>query len=332
MSEVSANDGSSGDDAVHTAPQETEWSKMCTSEDWWAVWLGGFLLLTAFLAVYWSSSVSADGAVEVVNPLSPWISKLESWKQSPSEAFVRDGSSLVVPVLTVGACSLLLFGIGVAVMGGRPGEFGPAFVGVFLLAILAYLMASQKFIKDYNLEYPLWALLVGLTISNTIGTPEWLKPALRTEFYIKTGLVLLGATILLSKLLALGVPGIFVSWVVTPIVLISTYAFGQKVLGIESRSLNMTISADMSVCGVSAAIATAAACKAKKEELSLAIGLSLGFTVVMMIVMPAVIKALGLSSVLGGAWIGGTIDATGAVAAAGALLGERPKTWLSPSR
>jgi uncharacterized membrane protein YadS len=112
-----------------------------------------------------------------------------------------------------------------------------------------------------------------------------------------------------------------VAWVVTPIVLIATYAFGQKVLRISSKSLNMTISADMSVCGVSAAIATAAACKAKKEELSLAIGMSLTFTVVMMTVMPAIIRFFGMSEVLGGAWMGGTIDATGAVAAAGAFLG-----------
>ena len=87
---------------------------------------------------------------------------------------------------------------------------------------------------------------------------------------------------------------VLVAWVVTPIVLISTYIFGQKVLKMESRSFNMVISADMSVCGVSAAIATASACKAKKEELSLAIGMSLTFTVIMMIVLPAIIKAVGM--------------------------------------
>jgi len=84
----------------------------------------------------------------------------------------------------------------------------------------------------------------------------------------------------------------------------------------------MVISADMSVCGVSAAIATAASCKAKKEELSFAIGLSLSFTVLMMILMPIVIEALGIDPILGGAWMGGTIDSTGAVAAAGEILGE----------
>ena len=91
----------------------------------------------------------------------------------------------------------------------------------------------------------------------------------------------------------------------------------------ESRSLNLVISADMSVCGVSAAIATAAACKAKKEELSLAIGLSLAFTVGMMVVMPAFIKAVGMDETIAGAWIGGTIDSTGAVAVAGELVGAQ---------
>ena len=85
----------------------------------------------------------------------------------------------------------------------------------------------------------------------------------------------------------------------------------------------MVICADMSVCGVSAAIASAAACKAKKEELSLAIGMSLSFTVIMMVVLPVIIKAVGMDEVLGGAWLGGTIDSTGAVAAAGAVLGDR---------
>lgn len=202
-------------------------------------------------------------------------------------------------------------------------RFLKSFAGVFALATLAYLLAAQSVVKMYNLEYALWALGVGLVISNTTGAPAFLKPAIRTEFYIKTGLVMLGAGVLMSRLLALGLPGVFVAWVVTPIVLISTYVFGQKVLKMKSRSLNMVISADMSVCGVSAAIAAAAACKAKKEELTLAVGMSLSFTVIMMIVLPAVIKAVGMDEVLGGAWLGGTLDATGAVAAAGATLGER---------
>ncbi len=224
-----------------------------------------------------------------------------------------------------GLCLILaaFFGVGAKVMGQSFPRFMVAFAFVFVLSALAYMLEAQATMKAYGIGYAAWAILIGLVISNTVGTPEWIKPAVQTEYYIKTGLVLLGSEILFGKILSIGVPGIFVAWVVTPIVLVSTYWFGQKILKIPSRTLNMTISADMSVCGVSAAIATAAACRAKKEELTLAVGLSLVFTSIMMIVMPAFIKAVGMPHVLGGAWMGGTIDATGAVAAAGAFLSDQ---------
>lgn len=254
------------------------------------------------------------------NPLKPLLAKVGSWENNPGDAFYRKGTFILPGLLGTLAASVLIFAAGSALAGERVVAFARAFVVIFALATLSYVLAGQTVIKHYNLEYALWALLMGMVISNTIGTPKFLLPALRTELYIKTGLVLLGAEILLSRLLVLGLPGIFVSWVVTPVVLIGTYLFGQYILRVPSRSLNMVISADMSVCGVSAAIATAAACRAKKEELSLAVGLSLSFTVIMMVVMPMFIRAMGMSDVLGGAWLGGTIDSTGAVAAAGGML------------
>jgi len=225
----------------------------------------------------------------------------------------------------IGLCAALaiLFSIGTYFMGRSPVKFLAGFGFVFLIAVLAYLLEGHSTMKAYGIGYAFWAILFGMLISNTIGTPGWVQPAVQTEYYIKTGLVLLGAEILFGKILTIGIPGIFVAWVVTPIVLIGTYLFGQYVLKITSKTLNITVSADMSVCGVSAAIATAAACRAKKEELTLAVGMSLVFTSIMMILMPAFIKAVGMPQVLGGAWMGGTIDATGAVAAAGSFLGDK---------
>ena len=223
----------------------------------------------------------------------------------------------------LGVLMALFFGVGMKMMGFDMHRFIVGFLFVFVIAVLAYLLAGQATMKEFGIGYAAWAILIGLLISNTVGTPRWVMPAVQVEYYIKTGLVLLGAEILFSKILVIGVPGIFVAWVVTPIVLVSTYLFGQKIVKIPSKTLNITLSADMSVCGVSAAIATASACRAKKEELTLAVGLSLVFTSIMMVAMPAIIKAVGMSEILGGAWMGGTIDATGAVAAAGAFLGEK---------
>jgi len=303
----------------HGAP-DAGWRQLYRSEDWWATWIGGFLLAACLVAVL-ASGTDTEGSH--TNPFSKWLGKPKSWSASPLEAFWVTGKTNVFPGLVgVFVVAITAFGICAMATGERFTSFARGFSCVFVLAVLAYVLAGQEVLKYYGLGYALWALLLGLLISNTVGTPLWVRPAIRTELFIKTGLVILGAEVLLTRLLTLGVPGIFVAWIVTPIVLITTFWFGQKVLRIGSPSLTMVIAADMSVCGVSAAIATAAACKAKKEELSLTIGISLCFTVIMMIVMPAVIRATGMSNVLGGAWMGGTIDATGAVAAAGAMLGE----------
>ncbi len=259
---------------------------------------------------------SAEAAVE------KWHEAMVNYEKATKKA-TQKGYSILSGLLQLGIALALIFGLGAYFMGYKYLKFAIAFAGVFILAVISYTLAAQADMKNLGISYAVWAILIGLIISNTIGTPGWLKPAALTEYYIKTGLVLLGAEVLLSKMLAIGLPGIFVSWVVTPIVLITTFWFGQKILKIGSKTLNITISADMSVCGVSAAIATAAACNAKKEELTLAVGLSMVFTSIMMIAMPAFINAVGMPEVLGGAWIGGTIDATGAVVAAGAFLGDK---------
>ncbi|MEQ8470708.1 MAG: putative sulfate exporter family transporter [Marinoscillum sp.] len=245
--------------------------------------------------------------------------KLGKWEVNPLEAFEMKWVGLILLIIILGG----LLGWGATRLGDSLLDFTKGFIAVFMLAILANLLGSQVDFKSIGFGYALWAIILGIFISNVFGLPDWLKHGLKHELFIKTGLVLLGAEVLFGKILAIGLPGLFVAWVVTPIVLVATFWFGQRILKIRSKSLNITISADMSVCGVSAAIATAAASKATKEELTTAIGLSMIFTSVMMVALPAFIKAVGMPEILGGAWIGGTIDATGAVVAAGAFLGDK---------
>ncbi len=260
-----------------------------------------------------------QSAIKLINQYREALRETKSAKKRTNARPYNQIGYLVLVGLAMG----IFFGIGYKFIQGEFWGFLKGFGLVFALSVLAFFCASQIEIKTLGIGYAAWAIALGLTIANTIGTPMWARPAVQVEYYIKTGLVLLGAEVLFGKILSIGVPGIFVAWVVTPVVLLTTFWFGQKVLKITSKSLNITICADMSVCGVSAAIATAAACKAKKEELTLAIGLSLIFTSIMMVVMPNFIKAVGMDPILGGAWMGGTIDATGAVAAAGAFLGDK---------
>ena len=297
-------------------------------EDVAAVAIGVAVVILA-LAVTWQARPAEEPGSRERHPKGWPVSKdyevkmPGTWTDRPLVAFQDNTGGIAPRPILLGMGWVLLIGaLGTLLTGGSLWRFLAGGCVLPALACLAYVLASQKLVKYYSLEYPLWALAIGLFVANAVGTPRWLRPALLGEFFIKTGLVVFGAEVLVSRLLALGLPGLLTSWVVTPIVLVATYVFGVHVLRIPSRPLCMTLSADMSVCGVSAAIATGAACRAKKEEISLAIGLSLFFTVIMMVAMPPLIRWLEIDPVVGGAWIGGTIDATGAVVAAGETLGK----------
>jgi len=278
--------------------KETE--KLWKSEDYWAIWFA----LALFGGII-------CGAISMVP-------KAAKWTTSPFDAFPGD-LSFSIAILGVGLGALMT--VGVRVMQGDWKKFFNGFLVIFLLAIVSYTIAGQTAVKAWGFGYAIWALFFGLLIANTIGTPRFVLKGARSEMFIKTGLVLLGGEILFSEILKLGLPGLLVAWVVTPTVILFMWVFGTKYLKMASKSLTIIIAAATSVCGVSAAIAVASACKAKKAELTLGVGMTMIFTVLMMIAMPPFSVALGIPSAVAGAWLGGTIDSTGAVVAAGAFLG-----------
>jgi uncharacterized integral membrane protein (TIGR00698 family) len=294
-----------------------------------AATLLGLAIIALALAVTWSARPATGAADRAAHPkgwptpLATTIDRPQTWADSPLESLRDKQGRSVAAAVVMGMGWVVALAAAGSALGGRSAVRDlPGLCVVAGLTLVAWGLAAHKVIHYYNLEYPLWALAFGLLVSNVFGLPGWLSRSLDGEFLIKTGLVIFGAEVLFSRLLELGLPGMMTSWLVTPVVLVLTYLAGVHLLRIPSRALCMVISADMSVCGVSAAIATGAACRARKEELSLAIGLSLLFTVLMMVAMPPLIRLLGLDPIVAGAWIGGTIDATGAVVAAGESLGK----------
>lgn len=171
------------------------WAELLTSEDWWAVWLG-FLLIVA----------GAFGLTGV-------IPKIGGWETNPLAAMqLTDAGGAVTGTIWL-SWLLLLLALGVlctvavAAIRRRVGLYPLGFIGVYLLASVSCVLANQSRVEAYGLGYAFWALLLGLLISNTAGTPRWLLHGARSEMYIKTGLVLLGAEILFGKILDLGGPG-----------------------------------------------------------------------------------------------------------------------------
>lgn len=294
-----------------------KWRDLFHKEDWLSIWAAFILIAVSAIGVL-TGAFDFSGAKFGTWGLSAEIAAHPGKVKSFFDIFT--GALWGKLALTFAAFAAL-FTLGNKLEGKRAGRFLVAFAGLFVLVCVVRILSAEFTFKRY-LEYAFWALLLGLLISNTVKTPNWLKPALRTEFYIKTGLVILGAQVLFSNIQKFGLYGLAIAWGVTPIVIIFMWWYGTRVLKITNKPLVITISAATSVCGTSAAIASAAAARARKTDLAFAVGTSLIFTVIMMVGMPFFIKAVGIDPMIGGAWIGGTVDSTGAVVLAGQALGD----------
>ncbi len=300
------------------AKNNLNWTKLYRSEDWLAVWIGFIIILIGCVA-------TLTGAFDfsALN-FKTWtcgevLSGSQAGKVVPLFDQLSSGQFWLKFVLTLAVLGVL-FTVGARLTGEKAKKFVPAFIAVFVLAAVVRLISAEFTLNRY-LEWAFWALIVGMLISNTVGVPQWLKPAVKTEFYIKTGLVIMGFSVLFSNIAKFGLYGLGIAWVVTPLVIIFMWWFGTRVLKIGNKPLVITLASATSVCGTSAAIATGAASGCKKEDLSMAVSISIIFTVLMMVFEPVLIRALDMSPIMGGALIGGTVDSTGAVAVAGSVLG-----------
>jgi uncharacterized integral membrane protein (TIGR00698 family) len=271
------------------------------SEDWLAVLVGAALIALVLVGVRPAMPRFAWGAPDA--PINQLIA-------SDNIARTAQTVLLVLGPLIVGA----------AVLRAHMPTFVPGALLVYVLGWLAQAMAGHVSAAGWGLEYVIFALAIGLVVSHTIGVPTWLREGLRTEYYIKTGLVVLGATILFDEIVGAGMLGILQALVVV----LSVWAFAfwlARRLHVDDEMATMLASA-VSICGVSAAIATCGAIQGDKKKLSYVTSLVLLVAMPMMVLMPLAAKAMGMSSVVAGAWLGGTLDTSAAVVAAGELLGN----------
>lgn len=175
-----------------------------------------------------------------------------------------------------------------------------------------------------SIEYPVYAIAVGFlgnAVLSLSGVRERMTAAFRTEFFIKIGLVLLGATINVAVVVRAAGPAVLQAIALITIVFAFTWWFAGR-LGIDDK-LRALLASSLSICGVSAAVAAAGAVQAKKEQLAFTATLVIVFAVPSIFLLPWLADQMGLSDAVTGAWIGGNIDTTAAVTAAGAVAGEQ---------
>ena len=273
------------------------------NEDWVAVGVAGVLIAAVLAGV-------RPAPIQVV-----WSSASDL-----SRVFAMTN---VVRWLVLGLFLLVPTVLGARLLGARPAEFAAGFAILYALVSFAQILAGYTGSSSLGLEYVLYALVLGLILRRVTPLAQRFREAVQAEYYIKIGLVILGASVLFSELVQAGLLGIGQALAVVISVWTFCYWLARR-LDVDDELATMLSSA-VSICGVSAAIATCGAIQGDRQKLSYVTSLVLVVAVPMMIVMPWISRAAGMPDVVAGAWLGGTLDTSAAVVAAGELVSDQAR-------
>jgi len=201
----------------------------------------------------------------------------------------------------------VVFTISMAVMGHKISEYIPGYIILFAGSLAIFYLAGNSFIKNtLHLGAPLLALIIGLIIGNIVKLPAWFQTSLRTEYYIKTGIVLLGATLPLTLIFSAGPIAFVQATIVSVCTWLTIYLAATKFFGLEPQ-FGAVLGAGGAVCGVSASIAVGGAVKAKKDHIAIGIAVVSVWAIVMILVLRVVVKLMvpaPISPGEAGAWVG----------------------------
>lgn len=236
-----------------------------------------------------------------------------------TEAWINIGQFFII--------ALVLLFVGNRLLGRPMRGLLVSFIAIFAIAVLAQWVAKLEMVKLYGFEAVFFSVLFGLIIRNLFRVPEWLKPAIQGEFFIKIGVVCLGATVLFSDVMKSGFAGLIQAVLVVSIVWFFAYMLARK-FKVE-RTTAMTLASGCSICGVSACITAAGVAGTDKKQLSYICSVVLIIVVPMIYLMPWLAEMVvplltdnpTIQQEITGAWIGGTIDTTSGVVASSEAAG-----------
>ncbi len=304
------------------------------SEDWLSVWIGLliFVLSLGLLA-------GAD--------LLGWVVTTQVWTDlskalgTASKAYAGVGGlgALIASYIAL----LVVLSAGAVALNANVGRFALGFTAVFWLAYICWIVGSwanfavntpsdmKKFGIGWSLRLTaeggfIVALLAGLFVGNFMpALARWMKEAVRPELYIKIAIVLLGGFLgvtaaeklsLATSLMFLGLAAIIVAYLIFWSVV---YYVARTWFGF-SREWAAPLASGISVCGVSAAIATAAAIRARPVVAIMVSSLVVIFAVVELLILPFLAQAfLSHEPLVAGAWMALSVKTDGAAVASGAI-------------
>ena len=270
---------------IRPGRSETFWH----TDDAWAIAIGLCLIVSGLILFAEGSSLPA------------WLAIVPPKWTDPAQlehhflvAWPRYGAQFII--------WLMLITTALSALGHRPSSILPGMAALYVATVGLLAVGQWADAVTYNLEPPLLALALGLVVANSRLLPRAADAAFRVDFFIKLGVVLLGATLPLSLLIWAGPVALLQASIVSVATFTVIYGVGRA-LGIEQR-FAAVLGVGGAVCGVSAAIAVAAAVGARKQDAGVVISIVVVWAIVMVFALPFAASALHLPAGVGGAWIG----------------------------
>ena len=279
-------------------------SPLLAKEDYWAIWFGLGLVLVTFF--FYLGGISLKDSIAVSPPRN---------YHTFAEILGHFGQTWHW-YLALYVMFLIVFSVSMHIMGHNLKRFIPSFTILFVVSALILAATNNAWAHSHELNYALVALALGLIVGNVVRLPKWFDAGLRTEYYIKTGIVMLGATLPITLIWQSG-PTAFIQATIVSLVTWATIFFiGTRLFKLDRR-FAAVMGAAGAVCGVSASLAVGGAVKAEKEHIAISISIVTIAALIMIFLLPVLSNALGLHPAVAGAWIGNSefADAAGLAAA-----------------
>ena len=248
-------------------------------EDGWAVLIGSVIIAGVLIIAF------ATTGFKFTAPVYQWTTTNDLLNK------VFSAENLLL-LLLIGFIFAFLSAIAIRISGGNLKRYLAGFGVVYILGLASLIIAGNKTINYYGIEYVVFGLIIGLLLSNLARLPSWLKEAARSEFFIKTGLVILGTSVLFTDIVKAGLPGILQAVVVVAVVWFFALWLARK-LKVDDE-FGVILASAVAICGVSAAIVASGAIKGDKRKLSYVTTLVLLVAIPMLILQPWFIKNFGI--------------------------------------
>lgn len=198
--------------------------------------------------------------------------------------------------------------------------FGIGFLGKLIEHEFTHLR-TEYHLRLPQIEYVLWAIILGLIVSNSVGVKPIFRPGVATyELWLKLGIVLVGARFVFSDVLRIGTVSLVLVFIELALSLTVMTLLG-RIFGLRPK-LTSLLAIGSSICGVTAIMAARGAIEPEEEDVSTSIAAILTLGAIALFTFPAIGHLLHLSQESYGIWTGLAVDNTAEATVTGALYGD----------